>query len=113
MFRKIQNEITVDELKKINKKHTLIIDVRKPEEFEEVHVPNAINVPKKDLIKQPEQYIEEKAYIICQTGSRSKKTVQKLQGKFDVVNVKGGTAAYGRNFGLIRTQKLVTEKSKK
>ncbi len=113
MFRKIQNEITVDELKKINKKHTLIIDVRKPEEFEEVHIPNAINVPKKELIKNPELHITDKAYIICQSGSRSKKTVRRLQGKYDVVNVKGGTNAYGRNFGLIRTQKLVTEKSKK
>jgi rhodanese-related sulfurtransferase len=113
MFGKVEKEISVDELKKINKKHTLIIDVRDREEFEQVHIPNAINVPRKDLVKQPEQYIQGTAYLICQNGNASGRAVKRLQKNYDVVNVKGGITAYGRNYGLIRTTKIQTEKSKK
>lgn len=113
MFGKEMKQITVEELKKINNKKTLIIDVRESNEYEAKHIPNSINVPLKTLIKNPEEYITQTAYLICNSGGSSKRAYKKLSKKnFDVVDVKGGTNAYGHRYGLIRTQKLVTEEKK-
>jgi len=104
-------EIDYKELKKINKRSILIIDVREPNEFEASHIPNSINIPRKLLLKTPEEFLNEKAYIVCQNGKRSKKVAKKLHRKgFDVCNVTGGTYLYGKNYALVRYQKASTKK---
>lgn len=113
MFGKEIKEISVQELKKINNKKSTIIDVREPNEFETKHIPNAKNVPYKTLIKHPAEFIDGPVFIICNNGNSSKRAVKKLSKNYDVTNVKGGTNAYGHHFGLIRTSKLQTEKTKK
>ncbi len=114
MFGKKINEITVQELKKINNRKNKIIDVREVEEFNAMHIPNAINVPLKTLFKNPEEHLSGKTYFVCANGSRSKRVVKKLSKNHDVVNVKGGTNSYGHFYALIRTQKIkVEEKTKK
>lgn len=113
MFGKEIKQITVEELKKINNKKTVIIDVREQNEYDAKHIPNAINVPYKTLIKNPSEYITGTTYLICNSGGSSRKAVRKLSKKeFDVIDVKGGVNAYGHRYGLIRTQKLVVEDKK-
>lgn len=113
MFGKDINEVTVQELKKINNRKTKIIDVREPEEFESMHIPNANNVPLKVLLNSPEEFIDGPVYIICANGKRSKKAVKKLSKNFEVYNVTGGTNSYGHFFALVRTQKIVIDKKTK
>ncbi|XMB66967.1 rhodanese-like domain-containing protein [Mycoplasmatota bacterium zrk1] len=96
------DSISVNELKSVNKKSINLIDVREPSEFETAHIPNSKNVPLKTLLKSPEEFIKGKTYIVCASGSRSKKVCKKLSKKYDVVNVLGGTAMYSRHYSLIR-----------
>ena len=78
-----------------------LIDVRTPVEFREVHASIARNVPLDSL--DPNQVMvarngsgEEPLYVICRSGNRSSKAVEKfLQAGFsNVVNVEGGTSAW-------------------
>lgn len=112
MFGKNIKTITVQELKVLNKKKPLIIDVRESHEYETMHIPNSINVPRKMLLNAPEEFITGTAYLVCASGSRSKKVTKKLSKKFDVFNVIGGTNSYGGKFALVRTQKIELEKKK-
>ncbi len=112
MFGKNIESVTVQELKILNKKKPLIIDVREESEFEASYIPNSINVPLKTLLKSPDEYITGTAYIVCATGSRSKKAVKKLSKNFDVVNVLGGAKNYGQKFALVRNMKIIKEKKK-
>jgi rhodanese-related sulfurtransferase len=74
-----------------------LIDVRMPNEFREVHVVGARNLPLDRL--SPEQFESEekdaKVYFICKGGVRSLKACEKalVFGLSDVVNVEGGTDA--------------------
>jgi rhodanese-related sulfurtransferase len=74
----------------------ILIDVRTPAEFEEVHVTFAHNVPldqldPKSLNPDPNATL----YVVCRSGSRGQKACEKLlaAGYANVVNVEGGTLA--------------------
>lgn len=78
-----------------------LVDVRMPTEFREVHATGAKNYPLDSL--NPKSIVEsrngqgsEPLYVICKSGGRSAKAVQKfLDAGFDnVVNVEGGTTAW-------------------
>ena len=112
MFGKNIKSITVQELKILNKKRPLIIDVREESEFEAMYIPNSTNIPLKTLLNSPEEFITGTAYLVCATGSRSKKAVKKLSKKFDVVTVLGGAKSYGQKFALVRNMKIIEEKKK-
>lgn len=105
MFAKIP-EIQVGEFRDVVGKKPLIIDVSDSSVFDKRHVPHATNVPLKDLLKDPKTYLTKEAYLICETGNKSKKAVTKLHQTYPVHWVKGGTTVYGRRFPLIRQQKL-------
>lgn len=105
MFAKIP-EIQVGEFRELIGKKPLIIDVSNADVFEKMHVPHAINIGLKELLKEPQTYLTKEAYLICETGNKSKKAVTKLFQTYQVHWVKGGTIVYGRRFPLIRQQKL-------
>jgi Rhodanese-related sulfurtransferase len=105
MFAKIP-EIQVGEFRELVGKKPLIIDVSDTDVFERTHVPHATNVPLKELLKDPQTYLTKEAYLICETGKKSKKAVTKLFQTYPMHWVKGGTVVYGRRFPLIRQQKL-------
>lgn len=73
----------------------LLIDVRTPAEFQEVHVRGARNVPLDRLEAKEFQGREHKLYVICQKGSRGAKACERLAagGVVNAVNVEGGTLA--------------------
>ena len=67
-----------------------LIDVRRPDEYEEFHVPGA---------ELPDRLAELPAvsplYIICRTGARSAIAAEFLgEQKLDAINVAGGTLAW-------------------
>ncbi len=94
------NTITADELKdRLDTNGAVLIDVRTPAEFQEVHVVGAVNIP---LDRLSEQSISSVAtedhgatvYFICKSGSRGRMACEKLKtSALPVVNVEGGTEA--------------------
>ena len=73
-----------------------VFDVREPDEFEEVRVPEAVLIPLAMVPEEIEQFEgTDTVYVICQTGSRSRRAVEFLRRNgIDAVNVAGGTLAW-------------------
>jgi len=76
-----------------------LIDVRMPTEYREVHADGAVNVPLDSLDPKAVSAGGDSGkpiYVICKSGNRSSKAVQKLvdAGVTNVVNVEGGTTAW-------------------
>lgn len=77
----------------------VLLDVRTLEEYEEGHLPNAINIDFKsddfeeiiDSLDKSKTY-----YVYCKTGKRSQQAVKKLKkaGINNLVNLKEGYSAY-------------------
>ncbi|GEM_PF-487552 len=74
-----------------------IVDVREIEEYNEGHIPNALNVPLSSIsqseygaLEQNQSYI-----IICRSGNRSQ-TASKALAKagFNIINVKQGMSSW-------------------
>ena len=60
----------------------LVIDVRSPEEFRGGHVPNAVNIPLRELHAQLPHHVKSKSHVLllhCLSGGRS--GIAKLQIK--------------------------------
>lgn len=78
-----------------------LIDVRMPTEYREVHAEGAKNVPldgldPKAITDSRNGRSDQPLYVICKSGNRSSKAVQKFldAGIDNVVNVDGGTNAW-------------------
>lgn len=59
----------------------IILDVRRPDEYAEKHIPNAINVPNETIGKDeiPELPNKEQLILVyCRSGNRSKQASEKL-----------------------------------
>lgn len=59
----------------------LIIDVRTLEEFNEKHIPNAINVPNESISTEEIPELPDKdqlMFVYCRSGNRSKQASEKL-----------------------------------
>jgi len=77
----------------------ILIDVRTPEEFQEGHLGNAMNINwyDEDFANQFSEIDKsEVIYMYCKKGGRSAKAQQKLKalGFTNVVNLEGGYDAY-------------------
>lgn len=89
-------EIDVDELEGRLAAGATLVDVREPDEYDEVRVPGGILVP---LQSVPDRLDEVPAdgtfYVICAKGGRSMVAAEFLRGEGrDAVNVAGGTTAW-------------------
>ena len=74
-----------------------IVDVREVEEFENGHIPNALNVPLSSISQGEHSVLEQdqKYIIICQSGNRSKTASEQLhKAGFEVLNVKQGMGSW-------------------
>lgn len=78
-----------------------LVDVRMPTEYREVHADGAKNYPldalnPKSIFESRNGSSGEPLYVICKSGGRSTKAVQKFldAGYDNVVNVEGGTTAW-------------------
>ncbi len=73
--------ISQQELLEVNTNNVIIVDVRTPEEFQQGHVPNAINVPLSDIIDNPAilRSSKEKPIVLyCRSGYRAGKAAEAL-----------------------------------
>ena len=72
----------------------LLLDVRTPNEFMNVHLPDALNIPLQELPNRWEEIPNDKpVVIVCQTGNRSVTASLFLlrTGLTEVYNLTGGT----------------------
>lgn len=72
----------------------ILLDVRTVEEFEERHIPGAINIPNETISSEEIPELPDKNQLIlvyCRSGNRSKQASQKLaqQGYTNIVEFGG------------------------
>lgn len=93
-----------------------VIDVRMPNEFGEVHLTFAQNVPldrlnPHDLLSNRNGHAGKPLYVVCRSGKRSEMACKKLvaAGYRDIVNIEGGTqACIEAGLPVIRGQKAMS-----
>ncbi|MCE2755405.1 MAG: rhodanese-like domain-containing protein [Ignavibacteriae bacterium] len=72
----------------------VMIDVRQPEEHQEIHIPNSILIPLDTLpsrIEELEHFKEHEIILYCRSGGRSGKACEYLYARgFNVLNLVGG-----------------------
>ncbi|MDO9274431.1 MAG: rhodanese-like domain-containing protein [Lutibacter sp.] len=95
-MEKSDNCITLDVLRQKLKisNEIIIIDVRSNEEYNEKHIPNAINIPLDKLENEAKYFDKNKFYITAcgKGGGRSATGAEKLnQMKFNALWLCGGT----------------------
>ena len=76
-------QISMDEAVKMmrDEKDYIILDVRRPDEFAEGHIPGAINVPNEEIGTTEIAELPQKSQLIlvyCRSGRRSKEASEKL-----------------------------------
>ena len=76
-------QISMDEAVEMMKKESgyIILDVRRPDEYDEAHIPGAINVPNEEIDTAEIPELPDKAQLIlvyCRSGRRSKEASEKL-----------------------------------
>ena len=76
-------QISMDEAVKMmrDEKDYIILDVRRPDEFAEGHIPGAINVPNEEIGTVEIAELPDKSQLIlvyCRSGRRSKEASEKL-----------------------------------
>jgi rhodanese-related sulfurtransferase len=88
-------EIDVEEAG-AGREHTVLLDVREPDEWEAGHAPGALWVPLGRLESARFQIpINRRIVCVCRSGARSAKaTTQLVQWGFDAVNMAGGMKAW-------------------
>jgi|SRR5690554_1920132 len=89
------------EEKIINQEQIQLLDVRTPEEFQEGHLENAININWNDpnFIQQTHHLDKtQPLYIYCKSGRRSAAAAQQLNEEgFEVYDLKGGIDNWKQN----------------
>lgn len=76
-------QISMDEAVKMmrDEKDYIILDVRRPDEYAEGHIPGAINVPNEEIGTAEIAELPNKSQLIlvyCRSGRRSKEAAEKL-----------------------------------
>lgn len=74
----------------------VVIDVRMPDEYIEMHVPGAVLIPLPELGARADEVPKgEQVFVICAAGSRSLVAAEALNNAgWDTVSVAGGTKAW-------------------
>ncbi|MBE9915294.1 FAD-dependent oxidoreductase [Paenibacillus donghaensis] len=88
--------ITLEDIKERNKENTILLDVRTRQEFEQGHIPDAVNIPLDELRDRLDQLDSSKKLLVyCQVGLRGYTAVRILRQKgFNAVNLTGGYKYY-------------------
>jgi hydroxyacylglutathione hydrolase len=73
-----------------------VLDVRRPAEWRDAHIPQAVAGPLADLASLPDVAPEKPLAIICAGGYRSSIAASLFErgGRGEVINVVGGMAAW-------------------
>lgn len=97
-------DIDVHEAQTLSQQGALLLDVREPGEYDEVHAPNAKLIPLGQLqsrLNEIARYKNQPVAVMCRSGRRSAKAAEILEeaGFSRVSNVSGGIMAW-ENAGL-------------
>ncbi len=89
-------EAGLDELAEALESGAVVVDVRTPDEYEEVHVPGAVLIPLAELGQRAHEVPkDEKVYVICASGGRSLAAAEALNNAgWQAVSVAGGTKGW-------------------
>lgn len=89
-------QITMEEAATVMKETDdyILLDVRTPEEFEDRHIPGAINIPNETIDTEPIPQLpdkEQQILVYCRSGNRSKQASEKLaaQGYTNIIEIGG------------------------
>ena len=78
-YRRISMDEAIEMMRE--EKNYIILDVRRPDEFAEGHIPGAINVPNEEIGTAEIEKLPDKSQLIlvyCRSGRRSKEASEKL-----------------------------------
>src|SRR5699024_7685151 len=94
-------QITSEELRvylnKENKDYIHFIDVRKPIQYAQFHIPGFRNIPLKEIKKEAANLSKDKKVVlICRTGMQGNEAAKRLKrrGFKDIDNVRGGLSTW-------------------
>jgi rhodanese-related sulfurtransferase len=89
-------EIDVDDLAQRREAGQTVLDVRNPDEYEDVHVPGVLLIPLGELVERVDEVPTDGPLpIICRSGARSMQAAEYLRRQgIDAMNVVGGTLAW-------------------
>ncbi len=89
-------EVDVDGLQKMLAEGARLLDVREPDEVDEVRVPGGLRIPLQSLPERLDEISSPGSlYVICAVGGRSQAAAEFLrENGIDAVNVTGGTNAW-------------------
>ncbi|OGT44762.1 MAG: sulfurtransferase [Gallionellales bacterium RIFOXYD2_FULL_52_7] len=95
-------DIDVTQAHTLNRQGALLLDVREPSEYTEVHAPNATLIPLGQLsarLNEISAYKDKPIVVMCRSGRRSAKAVHLLQeaGYSHVNNIAGGILAWEKS----------------
>lgn len=97
------NEVTaLEAVQLMNRKPTLLLDVREDREYEEGHIKDARHIPLGQLserAKEIDKYKNKNVVAYCRTGHRSASACARLRkmGFESVYNLRGGITAWQRD----------------
>ncbi|OGT17337.1 MAG: sulfurtransferase [Gallionellales bacterium RIFOXYB12_FULL_54_9] len=103
-----QEGVDVKQAQILNRQGVLLLDVREPAEYAEVHTADTKLIPLGELgshLTELSDYKDKPVLVICRSGRRSSKAVSLLReaGFHQVSNVKGGIKAWeGEGLSVIR-----------
>ncbi len=88
-------EVHVDELAPLVRSGVILIDVRMPDEYDEVHVPGATLIPLPEIPQRHAEIPDGAIYVICRSGGRSMTACEFLvRNGREATNVAGGTMGW-------------------
>lgn len=95
----VPSSVEVEQAATLRSQGALLLDVREPDEFAEVHAKDAKLIPLGQLpsrLKEIAQYKNQPVAVICRSGKRSARGAEILRnaGFTQVANVEGGTNAW-------------------
>lgn len=95
-------DIDVTQAHTMNRQGALLLDVREPSEYTEVHAPNATLIPLGQLSARLDEisaYKDKPVVVMCRSGRRSAQAVHLLQeaGYSHVSNITGGILAWEKS----------------
>lgn len=96
----VAKDVSTEEFKSLIAKEGTILDVRTPDEYNNAHIENAVNINIFDanFISQVEQKVDKTkpVYVYCASGGRSTNAMNKMKelGYTNIYNMLGGFSTW-------------------
>ncbi|MBQ4531027.1 MAG: ATPase [Lachnospiraceae bacterium] len=91
-------QITIEELIKLDKSTSMIIDIRNSDSYQRGSIGGAVHIPMEELEQNMDKFIpDQNVYVLCYTGEKSKEAVEVLEEQgIHGINIDGGYRAFLR-----------------